>query len=246
MRLVWKKNSTRALPLISGDEMRVSKALLVLAVLFLGGQPEAQQWVEYANLADRFAVNFPEEPKIEEIIYLSEYRAILPARVYTAQRELSYYSVTVVDYTNTAQLLVERCGRTGERCRRDDLPGDILGSIAYAAWNIRQKGGEVTYDSWAHYDRIPGHQLQITNNDETRTFVGIFLHASRLYIAEATVPGEALPPGLFQQSLRVLDGEGKVVRYEFYVDEDGEVKKNRVDSRVQWSGNPPRATRTSD
>jgi len=46
----------------------------------------------------------------------------------------------------------------------------------------------------------------------------------------------------------LFDGglQWKVVRYEFYVDADGEVKKNRVDSGVQWSGNPPRATRTSD
>ena len=177
--------------------MRLLKLLIVMPIVLPWGPSLAQGWIQYANLADRFAVNFPAEPEITETTYLSDYRGIMPARVYEANRGESRYSVTVVDYTETERLLAERAERTGERLRGDDVPGDVLGSIAYAAWNIRQRGGEVTYDSWAHYDRIPGHQLQITNADDSRTYAGIFLHTRRLYILEATVPPDRRRPDSF-------------------------------------------------
>ena len=149
----------------------------------------------------------------------------------------------MVDYTETERLLAERSERTGERLRGDDVPGDILGAVAYAAWNIRKQGGEVTYDSWAHYDRIYGHQLQITNPDRSRTYAGIFFHARRLYILEATVPPGSPPPGLFQQSLNILDEDGWRVRYNFEIDENGEIHRIRTEPRERWSGDPPRVMR---
>ena len=95
----------------------------------------------------------------------------------------------------------------------------MRGSIAYAAWNFRKRGGEVTYDAYAQVDRIEGHQLQITNADQSRTFVAIHLHARRLYILEATVPPGSPPPVDFQISLYILDEEGKRIRYN--LDHDG-------------------------
>jgi hypothetical protein len=53
----------------------------------------------------------------------------------------------------------------------------------------------------------------MTNPDRSRTFAGIYLHESRLYILEATAPEDAPPPGLFQQSLTLLDEKGARVRY---------------------------------
>ena len=53
----------------------------------------------------------------------------------------------------------------------------------------------------------------MTNPDQSRTFAGIYLHESRLYILEATVPAKAPQPGLLQQSLSFLDAAGKKVRY---------------------------------
>ena len=90
---------------------------------------------------------------------------------------------------------------------------DQRASVAYAARNFRLRGGEVTYDAWHHIDLVEGHQLQITNPDQSRTYAGIYLHGSRLYILEATVPADALPQGLFQQSLSFLDEEGNRIRY---------------------------------
>jgi hypothetical protein len=149
--------------------------------------------------------------------------------VYTVADDSGRYSVTVVDYTNAEQALRERPDDT---YRGDDLTSDVLGSIAYAATNLRKRGGEITYDAWAAVDRIAGHQLQITNLDKSRTFAGIYLHASRLYILEATVPEGWPPPGHFQQSLGILDAQGKRVRYE--LDVDG--RRTRVETSYEWTG----------
>ncbi|MFL2554674.1 MAG: hypothetical protein ACJ0S4_08285 [Candidatus Rariloculaceae bacterium] len=218
--------------------MRVSILLATLVVVFSPGIGLTQEWIEYANLTDQFTINFAGDPEITETTYLSEYRALLPARVYTANYGPNRYSVTVVDYTDAERLLRERDSRT----RGDDLPGDILGAVDYAAWNIRKRGGELTYDSWAAYDRIAGHQLHITNGDQTRTYAGIFRHVRRLYIVEATVSINSPPPVLFQQSLGILDVEGRRIRYEFYSDDNGEIQKNRVETGERWVGDPPSLT----
>ena len=90
--------------------------------------------------------------------------------------------------------------------------------MAYAAWNLRQRGGEITYDAYHYINLIEGHQLQMTNSDQSRTFAAIYLHDSRLYIVEATVPAGSIPPGLFQQSLEILNEDGNRIRYRNLVD----------------------------
>ena len=97
---------------------------------------------------------------------------------------------------------------------------EIRASIAFAAWNIRKRGGEITYDGHAQIDRVEGHQLQIRNADGSRTFVAIHLHASRLYILEAKAQPGAPPPAQFQMSLGIFDEHGDRVRYE--LDPDGQ------------------------
>jgi hypothetical protein len=209
--------------------MRQLYRLTITVIAFGCASANAQDWTKYVNLDDRFIVNFPGEPEIREFIYTSEYAAMMPAQVYTVADDSGRYSVTVVDYTNAEQALRERPDDT---YRGDDLTSDVLGSIAYAATNLRKRGGEITYDAWAAVDRIAGHQLQITNLDKSRTFAGIYLHASRLYILEATVPEGWPPPGHFQQSLGILDAQGKRVRYE--LDVDG--RRTRVETSYEWTG----------
>lgn len=170
-------------------------------ILLIAAPSFAQEWIEYVDRAERFRVNFPGQPKVEDIKYTSETGSILPARLYTVQQGPGRYSVTVVNYMEGVE------------------PSFVRGSIAWAAWNFRKRGGEVTYDAFAQTDRIEGHQLQITNADKSRTFVAIHLHARRLYILEATVPGNSVPPGLFQQSLSILDEQGNRIRYN--LDADG-------------------------
>ena len=185
-----------------------------ITVLLVAATLQAQEWSTYSNRIDRFEVNFPGQPKVEEIKWPSEYGAVLPGRVYSVEQSGSRYSVTVIDYTDAERIHAARTNHT----EADSLPiywqVDVQASIAYAATKFRQRPGvKVTYDAFHYIDLVSGHQLQMTNPDQSRTFAGIYLHESRLYILEATVPAKAPPPGLFQQSLGFLDAAGKKVRY---------------------------------
>ena len=177
--------------------IRLAPAVWILCVSGLGF---SQGWRSYVDRAERFSVNIPAEPRVEDITYMGERGGTYPARVYTTDQGPNRYSVTVVRYV-------------------DAPPTVVRGSIAHAAWNVRQRGGEVTYDAYAQVDRIEGHQLQITNEDASRTYVAIHLHEGRLYILEARVPPASPPPVQFQQSLIILDAEGDRIRYA--VDEFG-------------------------
>jgi len=65
---------------------------------------------------------------------------------------------------------------------------------------------------------VPGLELQLTNPDESRSYVGIYLHENRLYILDATAARGEAPPIIFQQSFGFLDADGNAVRYRpFYV-----------------------------
>ena len=175
----------------------------------------AQGWYQFRSPEDRFGVNFPVEPEIEQIEYLSEFDAILPARRYTARTESGTYIVISVDFTEAERLHAEM-----DKLSAADFPtqwiNDMRASVARAARQYRQHGGEINYDAWAHIDRIEGHQLQITNADNSVTYVGIYLdgHSRHLHVLEATVPGNLPPPVHFQQSLEVLNSNGEQVRYE--------------------------------
>jgi hypothetical protein len=161
----------------------------------------AQDWIEYKDRTDRFGVSMPHQPKIEEITYTSWRGHKVPARVHSAQDGMSRYSVTVVNYASDPDIT------------------DVLGSVAFAATNFRRRGGEVTFDAYEQVDRIPGHELHITNPDGSVTYAEINLFERRLYILEATVPHNAAPPLLFQMSLEILDEKGDRIR--FALDEYG-------------------------
>jgi hypothetical protein len=102
--------------------------LLPFALILL-----AQGWTLYANLENRFSVNFPGEPEVREIIWPSEYGAVFPGRVYRYEDGPSRYSVTVIDYTESERIHAERTNKT-----EADFPTywqiDVLASVAYAAW----------------------------------------------------------------------------------------------------------------
>lgn len=204
-------------------------ALMGTLALLCAGQLWAQGWIEYVDKAERFIVNFPGTPGVREIEYLTELGAMMPARVYTVDEPPSRYSLTVVDYTQAPRVHEERCERLDYECDGFEVGTEVRGAIAFAAWNFRRRtDGEITYDAYAQVDGIPGHQLQITNPDGSRTFIAIHLHARRLYILEATVPESAPPPGLFQQSLVILDENGKRIRY-VYDDNDRPVRVETSD-----------------
>jgi hypothetical protein len=178
----------------------------------------AQGWRTYVSRGDFFSVNFPEEPRLEETSYASEYGATLPTRIYAVRSGESLHSVTVVDYSEAQRIYQELPDRTDEASNASLWLYDQRASVAFAARNFRLRGGEVTYDAWHHIDLVEGHQLQITNLDRSRTYASMYFHDGRLYILEATVPEGALPQGLFQQSLSFLDAEGNRIRYQLNPD----------------------------
>ena len=194
-----------------GLRLMVAVSLAVSAAPALG-----QAWIDYRSTVDDFRIHTPGEFEIEEITYPSEYGVALPARVYSYADGDHRYSVTVVDYTHSERLHTERERNEAEYLIYWEI--DIRASIAYAAWNLRQRGGEVTYDAYHYIDRVEGHQLQITNEDQSRTYAAIYLHDSRLYIVEATVSPRSVPPAFFQQSLQFLDQNGERIRYERFAD----------------------------
>ena len=197
--------------------MRITSSMAALCVLLLAQPLLAQGWTEYENRADRFTVPAPGAPKIETITWDSEYGAKFPGRVYRWEQGRSRYSVTVVDYSD-AERIHSELGHIAYQGGPGYWTIDIMASIDYAAMLFRQKPGvKVTYDAWHYIERVTGHELQLTNSDESRSYVGIYLHENRLYILDATAGRDEAPPIIFQQSFGFLDAEGKPVQYrEFY------------------------------
>jgi hypothetical protein len=195
--------------------MHLAKLILAASALLLSSPSIGQGWIEYVSIADRFTMYVPGEPDVLDIPYASEYGVVFPARMYSYEDGPSRYSVTVVDYADSEGIHSERSNKTSADDGSLYWAVDVLGSIAYAAWNIRKRGGEVTHDAWHYIQRVEGHQLQVTNADRSRTYAGIYLHETRLYILEATVPPGSPPPIIFQQSLSLLDDEGNTFNYEY-------------------------------
>jgi len=198
--------------------MRYISVLPAVLLLLPPGEAPAQGWFEYVNQEDRFSVNLPAEPQIEDIVYTSEYEARFPARRYTVSDGPTFYSVTVVDFRQAQRIHTEKMASASETERqraRNRWITDQRASVARAAREFRQRGSEITYDAWGHLENVEGHQLQMLNPDGSRTFVAIYLHgkANLLYILEGTVPEDAPPPGQFQQSLRFFDENGGRIRY---------------------------------
>ena len=194
--------------------MRLIRRVLAALVLCASVPAFAQEWTEYVNRMDRFTTVFPGQPAVQEIKWPSEYGAVFPGRVYPHQNGPTRYSITVIDYTDAER-------RHAELIKNEAFSAsiywqiDVMASIQYAATKFRQReGARVTYDAWHYISLVEGQQLQLTNADQSRSFVGIYLHENRLYIAEATVPAGAPQPGMFQQALGFLDEAGNNVRYD--------------------------------
>ncbi len=197
--------------------MRLETLTSLFLLLLSSNASFAQAWVEYVDQAERFAINFPGEPVVQETGYLTQHGAAMPAHVYSVEDPPSRYVLTVVDYTEAERVLEEHCAqpRRGEACDGNEAGMDVRGAIPFAAWNIRRKGGEIIYDAYHEIDGVPGLQLQIIEADNSQSNVGIYMYARRLYIVEGNVPGDFPPPALFQQSLGILDEDGELVLIEY-------------------------------
>lgn len=194
--------------------MRFIQLMSALLMLCLSMPAFAQDWTEYVNRDEGFTVNFPGQPQVQETTWPSEYGMVFSGRVYSAQRGAERYSVTVIDYRD-AEKQYAALNRPPSFRQAIYWQIDIMASIQYAATKLyRQRpGAKVTYDAWHYIDLVEGHQLHVTNADQSITHASIYLHENRLYILDGTVPPKAPAPGLFTQSLGFLDAEGQRVRY---------------------------------
>lgn len=186
--------------------MHSLRLVLIAGALLISGPAAAQNWFMFEDKSEFFTVNFPEEPAVSETTFESESGLTLPAKLYQASDGATDYSVTVVNYNDSGASITE-----------------TLGGMAYAAWNYRKRGGEVTFDGYTQVDRIEGHQMQINNEDGSRTFVAIHRHDARLFILDATTPAGMPPPLHFQNSIGIFDQEGNRVRYQ--IDVNGQTER---------------------
>jgi hypothetical protein len=196
------------------------QAVLVAAAMM---PVSAEDWAPATFADDGFRANFPGEPKVESIIYESEFHLRLPGRVYRAADALGEYSTTVVDYRDSGRLHDERAAKClaanganqqdGDTCQNDFVM-EIAGAADYAASAfLKRDGVKVTQYGTYFLDRVVGRSMQLTNADRSRTHVAIHQHAGRLYIHQATVPAGMPEPILFMQSLAWVDAQGRAIRY---------------------------------
>jgi hypothetical protein len=221
---------------VEGAFMNAMKIVAAACVLLIGSPLFAQEWDRYQNLDDRFAITAPGQPTIEKTKWKYEYASMFPATIYRWQQGANRYAVTVVDYSDSEAIY------TANQHSADFQASfywqiDILGSIQYAATQYRQKPGvKVTFDAFHYINLVTGHELQLTNPDQSRTYVGIYLHENRLYIFDATVAKGMPPPLIFQQSPEFVDGSGNAIRYRTYY--FNPVPQPRAGGAVQ-RGRPP-------
>jgi hypothetical protein len=203
--------------------MRVTAFLIAILALPAAA---AAQWTEYVNREDGFRVDFPGQPTVTTTTFTSEYGSDLPARVYTVERGGERYSVTVADYRDIQRIAEERAKKTcptnfgDERACGLNLAGrgywkeEIGGALLHATFGFVRRNARVTHLAWAWQDLVEGHEIQMVNANQSRTFAYIAMHRNRLYILEGTAPDSAPPPALFQQSLGFVDPDGRGVRYQ--------------------------------
>jgi hypothetical protein len=206
--------------------MRIA-VMVTCAVLLASGAASAQDMDEYVNREDGFSVLLPGTPTKTETTWKSEYGVDLPAHVYTLNTGTQRYTITFVDYRRIKEMAEERAnkacpdGNVSERAcgftnaGRGYYRNEIGGALIWATWQLMQGTDKtVTHLGWQWQDLIPGHEIQWTNNaTKERTFAYVTQHANKMFIIEATVPGNYPPPAFFQQSLQILDDDGRIVRY---------------------------------
>ena len=207
------------------DPIFLLRLVLIAATVLVSRPAAGQQWIEYASRDDFFSINFPGQPRVQTIAWVSEQGAEFPGRVYSVENGPTRYAITVVDYTEAERINAERARKcppdAQTACFGSATMGvgawivDLQGAMAFAiARFLTREGSRVTFFGWFYQDLIEGLQAQVTNADNSRTFVATHIHNDRLYVIEGTVPARAPQPVHFQQSMQFLDPEGKTVRYE--------------------------------
>jgi hypothetical protein len=196
--------------------MRAVRFLVVALLCALPVALSAAEWKEYTIQQDFFTAVFPEEPKVEEITWTSEYGVDYPGRVYTAMDGTSKFTVTVVNMADAQQRHLDKARNSNifDQGQGAYYQLDIMSSMQYVATQYRRReGAKVTEDAFHYIDLVAGHQLHLINADQSMTHVAIYLHKNRLYVMDGTVPKGRPAPAVFTESLGWVDEKGQRVRY---------------------------------
>ncbi len=219
--------------------MRLMLLMSSALVLAMSGTSFAQDWAEFVSREDRFTITFPGQPKVTETTWTSQFSAILPARIYSGTQGSGRYSATVVDYNPIERLLSERSRSLPALDLAVHAYGlgywktDVRSAVVYAMSKFLERDAKITSVLPNFSDLVAGLLVHLTNNaDQSRTFASMYMHEHRLVIAEATVPKDAPPPLIFQQSLGWLDEDGTTkLRYQFIYYNDPDAPKPPIQGR---------------
>jgi hypothetical protein len=213
--------------------MRLISLMASVLILFSSMPSSAADWFEYNNRTDSFAVSLPAQPTVKDITYTSEYKHVLPGRVYTAMNGGERFEITVVDYRNLQKMENDRIkaceaanADKGKVQSRKSVPGDVCmdiymhdmrGAVIFATWNLTKaamdKGAKISRMAYSRMDLVEGQEVYLTNADKSQSIFGVYMHEDRLYIVEGTVAANSPPPMLFYESIGFLDANGQRIRY---------------------------------
>jgi len=201
-----------------------------LALLAVASTAFAQDYVQYVSQPDKFTILFPQQPKVTETTFKSQYGYDLPARVYESDATgaaKGHYKLTVVDYSGIRAMGEERakhCPVGAEPCIGNPAPSgstgagywkaDTWGAMIYATSLYMMKKPDLKFMGWATMDAVEGYLLNLVNADKSQTAAAIYMHENKLYIIDGTVPAGMPPPDWFNQNIGWLDENGLQVRYQ--------------------------------
>ncbi|MFL2553852.1 MAG: hypothetical protein ACJ0S4_04055 [Candidatus Rariloculaceae bacterium] len=197
--------------------MYVFQLISLGSILLFSTSTIAQRWAPFTSEEGEFTIMAPGGTfDIETIDWETEYGIVVPAKVHKAVTDQGTFTLTVVDYYDSLALHEKRIEETGGLYIGVYGEVDVRASIAYVARQIREAAESVEYDNYHYIGRVDGHQLHTTNPDGTRTFAGLYLLESKLYVIEARInPGQP-PGGMFQQSLAFIDESGNSIFFDSF------------------------------
>jgi hypothetical protein len=176
--------------------MRIVGLATAVVALFVSGAAFAQDWGEYSNREDFFAINLPEDPVMTPAPYKTVKGTDLTAHSYTVKAPAASllagtYSVTVVDYSNAK--------------------AEIPDAIEQARQALLRKG-TVKYDAIGNIDMHRARYMTVESATD-RYLASILVAANnRLYIVLADTPLSSAVPAQFAASIQILDANGVRIR----------------------------------
>jgi hypothetical protein len=158
-----------------------------LAFALAAGSASGAAWTKIVDRERQFTMRFPGEPIAEDAEYRTASGAVLPARIYSLERDTARYRLTIIDYAGHEK---EEAGARG-----------------FAVETLKGKGKAV-HDAHAWQDGLPGDHVVVAAPDGRRISAAVHLFEHRLYIAEASDVGGAATTEPFVTSLIITHKDG--------------------------------------